>query len=247
MDRTKRACERLHDPLPQFALDQAYRELLRGGRVTAGGSTACVLMLDKSSGVLHSANLGDTGYLVMRRSDQQAYGIATENLLLDNRRSNQSYAPRLFPEYDAILMDHLNEENAIMTATVSDDSHGCPLTSEDDSLSVGASSVSTDTTTTLTSVRFGSVSALLNSSAKSSLPYYRPIHQRQGCWMLVIGGSRFVSFQCCESSSRFKRSLCRYIPAFVGRAQVVKLNLIKCLLSWKEVVLQHARFYIARV
>lgn len=31
-----------------------------------GSSTACLLSLDRSTGVLHTANLGDSGYLVVR-------------------------------------------------------------------------------------------------------------------------------------------------------------------------------------
>ena len=32
-----------------------------------GSSTACIMVLDKKSQMLHSANLGDSGFLVIRR------------------------------------------------------------------------------------------------------------------------------------------------------------------------------------
>lgn len=45
-----------------------------------GSSTACIMVLDKKSQMLHSANLGDSGFLVIRQgsvvhqsSEQQHY------------------------------------------------------------------------------------------------------------------------------------------------------------------------------
>jgi protein phosphatase PTC7 len=53
---------------PYKCLDLAYRQVLREQLVEAGSSTACLLTLNSSSGVLRSANLGDSGLLVIRSS-----------------------------------------------------------------------------------------------------------------------------------------------------------------------------------
>ncbi|TEB36336.1 hypothetical protein FA13DRAFT_1752913 [Coprinellus micaceus] len=51
---------------PYECLDLAYGGVLREKFVQAGSSTACIISLNASSGVLRSANLGDSGFSVIR-------------------------------------------------------------------------------------------------------------------------------------------------------------------------------------
>ncbi|KAI0831284.1 protein serine/threonine phosphatase 2C [Trametes gibbosa] len=53
---------------PLECLESAYGGVLRERNVLAGSSTACVLTLNASNGVLRAANLGDSGFLVIRAS-----------------------------------------------------------------------------------------------------------------------------------------------------------------------------------
>ncbi|KAG0337264.1 hypothetical protein BG004_007713, partial [Podila humilis] len=50
----------------QTILDGAYSELVKGGKVEAGSSTACILSLCKLTGTLKASNLGDSAYLLIR-------------------------------------------------------------------------------------------------------------------------------------------------------------------------------------
>ncbi|KAF9264688.1 protein serine/threonine phosphatase 2C [Marasmius fiardii PR-910] len=54
---------------PYACLDLAYGGVLRERYVEAGSSTACLLTLNASSGLLRSANLGDSGFLIVRSSN----------------------------------------------------------------------------------------------------------------------------------------------------------------------------------
>ncbi|KAG5652744.1 hypothetical protein H0H81_003885 [Sphagnurus paluster] len=51
---------------PYECLDLAYGGVLREKYVQAGSSTACLITMNASSGVLRSANLGDSGFMVIR-------------------------------------------------------------------------------------------------------------------------------------------------------------------------------------
>ncbi|KAI0748101.1 protein serine/threonine phosphatase 2C [Daedaleopsis nitida] len=53
---------------PVECLESAYGGVLRERNVLAGSSTACILTLNASNGVLRAANLGDSGFLVIRSS-----------------------------------------------------------------------------------------------------------------------------------------------------------------------------------
>ncbi|KAG0350170.1 Protein phosphatase PTC7 [Podila minutissima] len=52
----------------QTILDGAYSELVKGGKVEAGSSTACILSLCKLTGTLRASNLGDSAYLLIRNN-----------------------------------------------------------------------------------------------------------------------------------------------------------------------------------
>ncbi|KAK7467165.1 Protein phosphatase 2C 7 [Stygiomarasmius scandens] len=54
---------------PYSCLDLAYGGVLRERRVQAGSSTACILSLNASSGLLRAANLGDSGFSIIRSSN----------------------------------------------------------------------------------------------------------------------------------------------------------------------------------
>ncbi|KAJ6630798.1 phosphatase 2C-like domain-containing protein [Mycena sp. CBHHK59/15] len=53
---------------PSECLQFAYQNVLAEKAVPAGSSTACLLTLNASSGILRSANLGDSGFFVIRSS-----------------------------------------------------------------------------------------------------------------------------------------------------------------------------------
>ncbi|KAF7363443.1 Protein phosphatase [Mycena sanguinolenta] len=50
---------------PSEVLQFAYRDVLRDPSIEAGSSTACLLTLNASSGMLRSANLGDSGFCIV--------------------------------------------------------------------------------------------------------------------------------------------------------------------------------------
>ncbi|GAA5915145.1 hypothetical protein JCM8208_002149 [Rhodotorula glutinis] len=47
-------------------LDGAYGDVMNEEGVVAGSSTACLVALDAETGMLHAANLGDSGFIVLR-------------------------------------------------------------------------------------------------------------------------------------------------------------------------------------
>lgn len=51
---------------PRECLENAFQGVIRERAVVAGSSTACVLTLNASSGLLRAANLGDSGFLIIR-------------------------------------------------------------------------------------------------------------------------------------------------------------------------------------
>ncbi|KAF9532973.1 phosphatase 2C-like domain-containing protein [Crepidotus variabilis] len=53
---------------PYECLDLAYGGVLREKYVQAGSSTACLISLNASSGVLRAANLGDSGFSIIRNN-----------------------------------------------------------------------------------------------------------------------------------------------------------------------------------
>ncbi len=70
------------DPHPLDLMEESYQDLLTGGDENAGGSTAVFLVLDRLTGRLETANLGDSGYLIIRkhqvmfRSNAQRFGVS---------------------------------------------------------------------------------------------------------------------------------------------------------------------------
>ncbi|XP_068937514.1 protein phosphatase PTC7 homolog isoform X2 [Petaurus breviceps papuanus] len=84
-----RTCERLVKEgrfipsNPVGILTTSYCELLQNKIPLLGSSTACIVVLDRTSHRLHTANLGDSGFLVVRggevvhRSDEQQHYFNT--------------------------------------------------------------------------------------------------------------------------------------------------------------------------
>lgn len=84
-----RTCERLAKEghfmpgNPVGILTTSYYELLQNKVPLLGSSTACIVILDRQSHRLHTANLGDSGFLVVRggevvhRSDEQQHYFNT--------------------------------------------------------------------------------------------------------------------------------------------------------------------------
>jgi protein phosphatase PTC7 len=82
------ACERLVEgglfvpSKPAGIIESGYSHLRRLKEVK-GSSTACVVVLSRKDGVLYCANLGDSGFVVLRegqivhRSKEQTHGFNT--------------------------------------------------------------------------------------------------------------------------------------------------------------------------
>lgn len=51
---------------PRLVVERAYAKLVADKTVVAGSSTACVAVVDLSSATIRVANLGDSGYLLIR-------------------------------------------------------------------------------------------------------------------------------------------------------------------------------------
>lgn len=52
---------------PNRILAEAFERVLKEPLVVAGSATACILTLDSSNGSLRSANLGDSGFVILRQ------------------------------------------------------------------------------------------------------------------------------------------------------------------------------------
>ncbi|KAG2374124.1 hypothetical protein C9374_011203 [Naegleria lovaniensis] len=55
---------------PAKLIERSYSDIVEKKQVLAGSTTCCVLTLDETNGLLKSANIGDSGFLVMRRKQQ---------------------------------------------------------------------------------------------------------------------------------------------------------------------------------
>ncbi|KAF0695864.1 Aste57867_13384 [Aphanomyces stellatus] len=97
-------------PLPRQLLEDALVHVKAGGDKNPGGSTAVFLVLDRHSGVLETANLGDSGYLVIRnkaklfRSVEQTWAF------------NSPFQLSLYPSWMANGGDHYLPKDADVTS-----------------------------------------------------------------------------------------------------------------------------------
>ena len=88
-DALMRACERVatagafRPHLPAQLLARAYSELMDSKEPIVGSSTACVVVFSRETGYLHAANIGDSGFLLVRdgrvllRSEEQQHYFNT--------------------------------------------------------------------------------------------------------------------------------------------------------------------------
>jgi protein phosphatase PTC7 len=61
-----------HPGSPLALLKHAYDAVQEEPRVVAGSATACIITLDSSKGVLRSANVGDSGFIILRHGANSA-------------------------------------------------------------------------------------------------------------------------------------------------------------------------------
>jgi hypothetical protein len=64
----KYMAESMDTPYPINVMDKGYESVVNNNKVYAGSGTACILSIHKPSGRLYSANLGDSGYIVIRNN-----------------------------------------------------------------------------------------------------------------------------------------------------------------------------------
>ncbi|KAG9402540.1 hypothetical protein AC1031_007150 [Aphanomyces cochlioides] len=96
-------------PRPQNLLESAFAHVKAGGDKNPGGSTAVFLVLDRSTGVLETANLGDSGYLVIRQN--QKFFRSVEQTWAFNAPFQLS----LYPSSMGESVDHYLPNNAFVT------------------------------------------------------------------------------------------------------------------------------------
>lgn len=70
-----RTCERLvqnnnfNPQLPVTLLSSSYHELLDHKKPILGSSTACVLILNRETSTIYTANIGDSGFMIVRKGE----------------------------------------------------------------------------------------------------------------------------------------------------------------------------------
>lgn len=81
MENCKRLIEQglLENLTPVNIMKKGYQELLEHKEPLFGSSTACIIVLDKKSSTLHSANLGDSGFLVIREGNVVHFSLGQQH------------------------------------------------------------------------------------------------------------------------------------------------------------------------
>jgi len=90
---------------PRQLLDAGYKELQEDKSDLVGSSTACIVMLDRNRQTLHTANLGDSGFMIVRGS--RVVHRSTEQQHFFNTPFQLSMVPANY-EVD-ILHDHAED------------------------------------------------------------------------------------------------------------------------------------------
>ncbi|TFY82095.1 hypothetical protein EWM64_g1916 [Hericium alpestre] len=88
---------------PQECMQLAYDSVLRERAVLAGSSTACMLNLNASNGQLRAANLGDSGFMIIRASSVLHRQRAQTHFF--NCPRQLSKLPEHTAEYSEMVMD----------------------------------------------------------------------------------------------------------------------------------------------
>lgn len=114
--------ERKGDPLN--VLREGYRRVCDKGKVIAGSSTACLVMLDRQKGCLNSANLGDSGFLVFRFFPAPA-SAPFDSLLSAKSPRGATHLPlkKRPTEKPTFLSDSEDEEECSTSSSDSFDEH----------------------------------------------------------------------------------------------------------------------------
>ncbi len=81
---------------PNRILAEAFEHVLKEPLVVAGSATACILTMDASNGTLHSANLGDSGFVILRqaRASTASSTPAHHSSSASTRRSSSPSCPK---------------------------------------------------------------------------------------------------------------------------------------------------------
>jgi len=106
---------------PQALMAKAYEKIKNNNEVEAGSTTCCILSLDTSAAqpVIRSANLGDSGYIIIRNGEVVAYSdfqrvdLAPMQLAIIPERLSSIGAIQTDPS-QADLKEHIVEENDII-------------------------------------------------------------------------------------------------------------------------------------
>ncbi|XP_043910069.1 protein phosphatase PTC7 homolog [Protopterus annectens] len=124
-----RTCERLVQEgrfvpsNPVGILTASYNEMLQNKAPLLGSSTACLVVLDRQNHCLHTANLGDSGFLVIRdgriihRSDEQQHYFNTPFQLAIAPPEAQGNVLSDSPESAEDAMFDVKVGDIILTAT----------------------------------------------------------------------------------------------------------------------------------
>lgn len=98
--------------LPKALLEEAYNTILTKNLVEAGGTTACVGVVSNATGVLYTANLGDSGFSVYRsgrvvaQSHAQTHAFNTPYQLAILPRELREFEARQPPGASRHILDH---------------------------------------------------------------------------------------------------------------------------------------------
>jgi serine/threonine protein phosphatase PrpC len=102
MQNSRIASESLVEPFPWNIMEEAYTMTKEGGNVVAGSSTACILTFDKSNATLHSANIGDSGFLLFRLTDGEEEKKKPNTNKNDNNEDSEGGGVSDLPDYQLI-------------------------------------------------------------------------------------------------------------------------------------------------
>ncbi|CAG8433258.1 4141_t:CDS:2 [Diversispora eburnea] len=106
-------------------LSGAFDNLMKSGKVKAGSSTACILSLSKTSGILNAATLGDSAYLLIRNgrllyespSQQHFFNCPYQLTVVPDHYPNQKLYFKDKPS-DAYQVSHqLQDGDVLLLAT----------------------------------------------------------------------------------------------------------------------------------
>jgi len=112
--------------LPSEILSRAYSKIVNGKEVEAGSTTTCVLSISHSQEgkpILHSANLGDSGFMVIRGtevvmfSEFQRQDNAPRQLAMIPERFKHIGAIQSSPDEAEVLELEIQEGDVIICAT----------------------------------------------------------------------------------------------------------------------------------